>query len=47
MQQRIQYRLKGADGTPVRSAIHHTINVVGDLYGEVHAGEYRVVQKKR
>jgi hypothetical protein len=46
MQMKIAYQLKAADGSPVRSAIHHTINVVGDLRGEVHVGEYRIVRTK-
>jgi hypothetical protein len=46
MQMKIQYSLKAADGSAVKSAIHNTINVVGDKRGEVHVGEYRVVQTK-
>jgi hypothetical protein len=46
MQMKIVYQLKAADGAPVRNAIHHTINVVGDLRGEVHVGEYRIVPRK-
>lgn len=47
MQMRIQCNLKAADGTPVRSVVHHTINVVGDLRGEVHVGEYRIIDGKK
>ncbi len=44
MQMKIQYNLKAADGAAVKSAIWNTINVVGNQRGEVHVGEYRVVQ---
>lgn len=47
MQMRIQCNLKAADGTPVRSVIHHTINAVGNLRGEVQVGEYRIVDTKK
>ena len=47
MQMKIQYNLKAADGSAVRSAIHNTINVVGDRRGEVHVGEYRIVNTKQ
>jgi hypothetical protein len=47
MQMRITYQLKAADGQKVQSSIHSTINVVGDMVGEVHVGEYRIVQKKK
>jgi glucose/arabinose dehydrogenase len=47
MQMKIQYNLKAADGATVKSAIHHTINAVGNLRGEVHVGEYRVVEAKK
>ncbi len=47
MQMKIQYNLRGADQTPIKSVIHHTINVVGNLRGEVHAGEYRIVETKK
>lgn len=46
MQMKIQYNLKAADGAAVKSAIHNTINVVGAKRGEVHVGEYRIVQTK-
>ena len=46
MQMKIAYTLKMADGTAVRSAIHHTINVVGDQRGELHPGELRVLRTK-
>lgn len=46
MQMKIQYNLRGADQTPIKSAIHHTINVVGKQRGEVHVGEYRLVETK-
>jgi glucose/arabinose dehydrogenase len=46
MQMKIAYQLKAADGTKMASAIHSTINVVGDKAGEVHVGEYRIVQRK-
>jgi glucose/arabinose dehydrogenase len=47
MQMKIQYNLKAADGTKVQSAIWNTINVVGNLRGEVHVGEYRIVEMKK
>jgi hypothetical protein len=47
MQMKIVYNLKAADGTPVRSVIHHTINVVGNLRGELHVGDYRIVETKK
>jgi glucose/arabinose dehydrogenase len=47
MQMKIAYQLKAADGTKMTSAIHSTINVVGDLAGEVHVGEYRIVERKK
>lgn len=46
MQMKITLNLKAADGTPIRTAISNTINVVGNERGEVHVGEYRVVQRK-
>jgi hypothetical protein len=46
MQMKIQYNLKAADGTAMKSSIWNTINVVGNQRGEVHVGEYRVVQTK-
>ena len=46
MQMRIQYNLKAADGTQVRNVLYHTINVVGNLRGEVHVGDYRIVETK-
>ena len=46
MQMRLVYQLKSAGGAPVRGAIHHTVNVVGDMAGEVHVGEYRIVPRK-
>lgn len=47
MQMKIQYSLKAADGSAVKNSIHHTINIVGDQRGEVHVGEYRVVNGKK
>jgi hypothetical protein len=47
MQMKIQYNLKSADGAKVRNMIHHTINVVGNLRGEVHIGEYRIIEAKK
>jgi hypothetical protein len=47
MSMKIQYNLKAADGTPVRSAIFNTINVVGDMRGEVRPGEFKVVRTKQ
>jgi glucose/arabinose dehydrogenase len=47
MQMRINLTLKAADGTPIRTAIHNTINNVGDLHGEVHVGEFHIVERKR
>jgi glucose/arabinose dehydrogenase len=46
MQMKIQYNLKAADGSAVKSAIHNTINVVGNQRGEVHVGDYKVVPTK-
>ncbi len=46
MQMKIAYTLKMADGTAVRSAIHHTINAVGNLRGELHPGELRMIRVK-
>jgi glucose/arabinose dehydrogenase len=46
MQMRIAYTLRAADGAKVQSAIHNTINVVGDQRGELHPGELRVIQGK-
>jgi hypothetical protein len=31
----------------VQNAIYNTINVVGDLRGELHPGEFRVVPAKK
>jgi hypothetical protein len=47
MQMKIQYNLKAADGSPVRNVLHHTINAVGNLRGEVHVGEYRIIDTKK
>lgn len=47
MQMKIQYNLKAADGSTAKSAIWNTLNVVGNQRGEVHVGEYRVVQTKQ
>ena len=47
MQMRIQYNLKAADGSQVRNVLHHTINAVGSLRGEVHVGEYRIFEEKK
>jgi len=47
MQMKIQYNLKAADGSAVRSAIHNTINVVGSQRGEIHVGEYRIIDTKK
>lgn len=47
MQMKIQYNLKAADGAKVQSTIWNTINVVGNLRGEVHVGDYRVVEMKK
>jgi glucose/arabinose dehydrogenase len=47
MQMKIQYSLKAADGSAIRSSIHNTINVVGERRGEVHVGEYRIVETKK
>jgi hypothetical protein len=46
MQMKIDYNLKAADGSKVSSSIYSTINVVGNLAGEVHVGEYRIVERK-
>lgn len=46
MQMKIQYNLKAADGSAVKNAIHNTINVVGNQRGEIHVGEYRIVETK-
>ncbi len=47
MQMKIQYNLKAADGSTAKSTIWNTINVVGSQRGEVHVGEYRIVQTKQ
>jgi glucose/arabinose dehydrogenase len=47
MQMKIAYNLKAADGVKVQNAIYNTINVVGDLRGELHPGEFRVVPAKK
>ena len=46
MQMKIDLKLKAADGSRSQTAIHHTINVVGDRRGEVHDGEYEIVPAK-
>jgi glucose/arabinose dehydrogenase len=46
MQQKITLNLKAANGAPIRTTIHNTINVVGNLRGEVIVGGYRVVERK-
>lgn len=46
MQMKINLKLKAADGTPVRHVIHNTINAVGGLRGEIHPGEFKIVQGK-
>lgn len=47
MQMKIAYNLKAAGGAQVRGVIHNTINVVGELRGEIHPGEFRVVRGKK
>ena len=47
MQMKIQYNLKAADGSKLQSAIWNTINVLGNQRGEVHVGEYRIVESKQ
>jgi glucose/arabinose dehydrogenase len=47
MQMKINMTLKAADGTPIRTAIYNTINNVGNLHGEVHVGEFKVVERKQ
>lgn len=47
MQMKITLNLKAADGTPIRSVIHNTINNVGNLHGEVGVGEFRVIERKQ
>lgn len=46
MQQKIDLKFKAADGTPIKTTIHHTLNVVGDKKGEIHVGEYKIVEVK-
>ena len=46
MQMKIDFKLKTATGTPIKHTIHHTINAVGDLRGEVHPGQFKVVGPK-
>lgn len=46
MQMKIGINIKTADGTNLRTTVHNTINVVGDLRAEVHPGEFRIVGKK-
>jgi glucose/arabinose dehydrogenase len=45
MQMKIAFTLKAADGTPIKSTIHNTINVVGNQRAEVHVGELKIVPK--
>ena len=47
MQMHIEYRLKAADGAKLQSSIWNTINVVGNQRGEVHVGDYKVVEMKK
>ncbi len=46
MQQKITFKLRGADGTAINRVIHHTINAVGTQRAELHPGELKVVEKK-
>ena len=46
MQMKITLNLKAADGSPIRTTIHNTINAVGNQRGEIHVGEYRIVETK-
>jgi hypothetical protein len=45
MQLKTKFNIKAADGKEIKSEIHQTINVVGNQRGEVHPGEYRIVEK--
>jgi glucose/arabinose dehydrogenase len=45
MQMKTRFTLKSAEGQEIKSEIHQTINVVGDQHGEVHPGEYKIVDK--
>ncbi|HYV37612.1 MAG TPA: DUF6797 domain-containing protein, partial [Gemmataceae bacterium] len=45
MQMRVEYKLKMADGTSVRSMVLNTINVLGNERLEVHVGAQKVVPK--
>jgi len=46
MQQKTDLKLKGTDGTAIKTTIHHSLNVVGDKKGEIHVGEYKIVGVK-
>ncbi|MBY0527596.1 MAG: malectin [Gemmataceae bacterium] len=46
MQMKIDFKLKAADGTPIKTTLHHTINVVGDLKAELHPGELKIIGEK-
>lgn len=43
MQMKTSFTLESADGQPIKSEIHHTINAVGDQHGEIHPGEFKIV----
>lgn len=45
MQMKTRFTLKSAVGEEIKSEVHHTINAVGDVHGEVHPGEFKVVEK--
>jgi glucose/arabinose dehydrogenase len=47
MQMKIGLNLKAADGARVKHVIYNTVNVVGDLRGELHVGEFKVVPTKQ
>lgn len=45
MQMKTSFTLEAADGTPIRGTIHHTINKVGNQVGEIHVGEFKIVER--
>lgn len=46
MQMKTTLNVQTATGKPIKAVVHQTINAVGNLRGEVHVGEYRVVETK-
>lgn len=46
MQMKTSFTLKTAAGQEVKTTLHHTINAVGKLRGEIHPGEWKIVEQK-